>query len=103
MRIVAMLLLAVALAGCVTSSKKLAEVEIGMSKAQVLAILGEPKSVSARDGAEILHYQLSGDRAPPLNPNAAKYSQGYAVELVGNKVTAYGRAEEVLQRRVKVE
>lgn len=83
------------LSGCVTSSNKLQELEIGMSKQEVFEILGSPKSVSARaDGSEVLRYQLSGRHAPLLNPNHALYADGYTVQLMNNKVVAYGRDDE---------
>ena len=82
------------LSGCVTSSNKLQEVEIGMSKQEVFEVLGSPKSVSARaDGSEFLRYQLSGRRAG-LYPNDAQFADGYTVQLKNNKVVAYGRDDE---------
>jgi hypothetical protein len=80
---------------CVTSSKKLTEISIGMTKPQVITILGEPKSVSGRnDGTELLRYQLSGRSAPIGNPNGRQFADGYTIQFFQDKVVAYGRDDE---------
>jgi hypothetical protein len=89
------LVVALLLVGCVTSSKKLSEVSLGMTKTEVIAVLGQPKSVSARrGGTEILRYQLSGRDAPLLTPNRKEFADGYTVQLIDGKVVAYGRDDE---------
>lgn len=90
------------LSGCVTSAKKLSLVSLGMTKAQVVEILGEPASVSARPDGELLRYQLSGRYAPPLNPNAKQFADGYTIQLVDGKVVAYGRDDEFRAVNVNV-
>jgi hypothetical protein len=84
-------LLALLLVGCVTSSKKLTKLSPGMPKAQVLEILGEPKSVSSRDGSEFLRYQLSGRDAPLIAPTSYAHADGYTVQLTDGRVVAFGR------------
>ena len=91
-------------AGCVTSSEKLSEVSLGMTKTEVIAVLGQPKSVSARmGGIEILRYQLSGRDAPLLTPNRIEFADGYTVQLIDGKVVAYGRDDEFRAITVKKE
>ncbi len=98
------------LAGCATTFRpwKLSEVEEGMSRKQVVGILGQPDSVETKDGAEILHYSYSEDYNPPpasgtLNqPTDSPERQiqdqqikrsvqehNYAVEIVDGKVQDY--------------
>lgn len=90
-----MITVALLLASCVTSSEKLSEISLGMSKADVIAVLGQPKSISAKTGGvELLRYQLSGRNAPPLNPNAKAFADGYTVQLINGKVVAFGRDDE---------
>ena len=92
------------LAGCVTSSKKLSEISLGMNKSEVIEVLGEPQSVSARvGGVELLRYQLSGRNAAPLSPNAKATADGYSVQLIDGKVVAYGRDDEFRAITVKTE
>jgi hypothetical protein len=96
-------LFALLLLGCVTSSRKLSDISTGMSKAEVIQILGRPKSTSAHDGCELLRYQLSGRYAPPLNPNHPMFADGYTVQLCAGKVVAFGRDDEFQAVRVKME
>jgi hypothetical protein len=92
---------ALLLAGCVTSANKIAQIELGMDRAQVVAVLGQPRSVSARDGGvELLRYDLSGREAPLLNPNDRRWAEGYTVKLTDGKVTAFGRDDEFRELRV---
>lgn len=49
------------LAGCAGSASMLNNLSVGMSKAQVLDILGAPDYTSARQGTEILCYRLTSD------------------------------------------
>lgn len=79
--------------GCVTSATKLGEVQLGMSKLQVVAILGEPASVSASPDGELLRYQLRGS-GPLLSRPDGRVATGYTVQLQNGKVVAYGRDDE---------
>lgn len=98
----------VLLAGCATTFRpwKLSEVEEGMTRAQVVHILGEPDSVETKNGSEFLHYSYREDYNPPLvddTVQARNASRGiqnqrikqglkeyrYAVKLVDGKVQNY--------------
>jgi len=78
------LLLTVLLAGC-TSAQLLNSIRIGMTKDQVIAILGQPDSTSAQANIEYLTYYLAPD-----NDNYRR-DQPYAVRLVEGKVESFGR------------
>ncbi len=88
------MLLILVTSGCVTSSKDLAKIGPGMSKQEVVQILGTPASVSSHERHELLRYQLSGRMAPILNPNGYQFAEGYTVQLKNGKVIAYGRDDE---------
>jgi len=83
----ALLLLAL-LAGCVTA-EKLNQVRIGMTKDQVIAILGQPDSTSAQANIEYLTYYLSTD--------TGYYREiPYSVRLVDGKVESFGRFTQLV-------
>ena len=79
----ASLLIVGLLVGC-NSAEQLNNIHIGMSKDQVLAIMGTPNSTSAQANVEYLTYYLEGD---------AEYGRDrpYMVRLVDGKVESYGR------------
>ena len=62
------------------------DVRLGMSRAEVVAIMGQPSSTTADTSAEYLNYSL---------PEAYSYAgtrTPYEVKLVNGKVVSYGRA-----------
>lgn len=61
------------LAGCATTFRpwKLSEVEEGMSRNQVVEILGAPDSVETNGTAEYLLYSYSEDYNPPASSGSA--------------------------------
>jgi hypothetical protein len=63
--------------------------------------LGTPASVSSHDNYELLRYQLSGRKAPPLNPNHRGFADGYTVKFKSGKVVAYGRDDEFQTINIK--
>jgi hypothetical protein len=83
-KLIAVSFLALALlAGCATADK-LNDVRIGMSKDQVISLLGKPDSTSAQANIEYLTYYLSND---------ANYGRDrpYSVRVVDGKVESFGR------------
>lgn len=80
-------LLCLALGGCAATATKITNVHLGMTKQQVIAVMGPPTSVSAQGDTEYLRYMLSesgraeyrGVRAP------------YFVKLIDGKVESFGR------------
>jgi outer membrane protein assembly factor BamE (lipoprotein component of BamABCDE complex) len=87
-------ILTILLAACATSSSKLNSVSLGMSKAQVIQVLGTPQSVSAKDGLEYLIYTL-GERMTVQSQDAmTKIDQQkgtYFVRLKNGVVESYGK------------
>jgi outer membrane protein assembly factor BamE (lipoprotein component of BamABCDE complex) len=74
------------LIGCATSHK-INSVQLGMTKEEVVAAIGNPVSVSAKDGTEYLNYQFSE------TDDQAFYgiTTPYYVRLVNEIVDSYGR------------
>ena len=71
------------LAGCATADK-LNQIRIGMSKDQVVAIMGAPDSTSAQANMEYYTYYLENDSRYGGN-------QPYMIRFVDNKVESFGR------------
>ncbi|HTQ31311.1 MAG TPA: SHOCT domain-containing protein [Opitutaceae bacterium] len=71
------------LAGCSTADK-LNQIQIGMTKDQVITILGAPDSTSAQANVEYLTYYLEGD------PGYGR-DRPYMVRVVDGKVESFGR------------
>ena len=80
-------LAALTTAGCLTSASKINGVSIGMSKAQVLKIMGTPVSVITDTNSECLNYNLAEVPTYFDMPGTP-----YEIKLVGGKVVSYGRA-----------
>ena len=79
------------LVGCATSSKKLSELSVGMTKDDVLRVLGSPESTRANQGVEFLVYTLTERIAKPGEAPLPFPVQGkYFVRLVGGRVDSYG-------------
>ena len=85
-------LAAIILAGCLAPASNVNAVQIGMSKAQVLKIMGTPASITADTNAEYLNYTLA-------EHPVAQWAIGtlYEIKLVNGKVISYGRAAGVNQ------
>ncbi|HKM55220.1 MAG TPA: SHOCT domain-containing protein [Isosphaeraceae bacterium] len=81
--IVGCLILAALLVGCATSDK-LNYVHIGMTKDQVVAVLGTPDSTSAQANVEYLTYYLTAE-------SGYGRDQPYMIRLVNAKVESFGR------------
>jgi hypothetical protein len=76
------LLLAALFTGC-TTADKLNDIRIGMTKDQVVTLLGQPDSTSAQANIEYLTYYFSND--------GSYRDQPYMVRLVEGKVESFGR------------
>src|SRR3989344_4688381 len=72
---------------CATAHK-ISQVRIGMTKEEVIAVMGPPTSTSAQGTREYLNYALSetDDHA------FAGITTPYYVRLINSKVESYGRA-----------
>jgi len=95
------LIVAVLLVGCAGTESRVNAISLGMSKAQVMQILGQPKSTRASAGVEYLVYDLkqsvdAGSCAAwswslvliPVECTRKKIE--YFVQFKGGVATAYG-------------
>lgn len=81
--LIASVLFAILLTGCETSTA-LNNVHIGMTKAEILSLLGTPDSTSAQANVEYMTYYLTSDAGYGRD-------QPYMVRLVNGKVESFGR------------
>lgn len=79
-------LFSILISGCATSGK-IGGVQIGMTKEEVVRVMGSPVSVSAKEGTEYLNYKLSETSDDAFRG----WTTPYYVRLVGGKVDSYGR------------
>jgi hypothetical protein len=89
-KIVILLALCLCMYGCATPASSINAVHIGMSKTEVIAVMGKPSSVTADGTAEYLNYSLAENGV-----DGAYFTQSktpYEVKLVNGKVVSYGRA-----------
>lgn len=78
-------LIALVLQGCSTSASKLSLISPGMTKAEVVNVLGTPESVSGQGGDEVFIYTLSNSWNSPV------WNEKYAVIFSDGKVVRYGK------------
>ncbi len=80
------LLLCLGLCGCATAHK-INAVSLGMSKDEVIRVMGKPSSTSATEGTEYLNYKL----AETNNDDWYGVSTPFYVCIKEGKVISYGR------------
>jgi hypothetical protein len=88
------LAIAVILTGCSTPSKNLNKLSVGMTKAEVIQVLGEPESTRASSGVEFLIYSLKERMTKPFEtplPFPIAVQGKYFVKLVQGRVESYGQ------------
>ena len=84
--LIATLFTTVLLAGCATANK-ISGVQLGMTKEEVVRVMGKPTSVSAQGGSEYLNFALS-----ETDDDAFRgWTKPYYVRLINGKVESYGR------------
>jgi hypothetical protein len=88
-RLLSVLIPLLVLTGCTTvhNSRLLNRISIGMTKPEVIGVMGQPDSVAAQSGVEYLRYDLY---PPPPYWEAAR-KEAYFVRIVNGKVESYGR------------
>lgn len=69
--------------GCVSATARLGRVQNGMSRNQVVELLGQPDSATLRGDVEYLTYYLT--------ERPGSREQAYMVRLVGTRVESVGR------------
>lgn len=87
------LLLASLLAGCSATPSQMNKLQLGMTKSEVVSVMGTPNSTSARANVEVLRYE----RGSVPNPTPPPYFRPdeYYVRIVDGRVESYGRSSEV--------
>ncbi len=82
-----LLLVGLALAGCSAGPSRIEGVDTGMSKAEVVAVLGEPRTTTLIAGSEYLTFKVwrSFWRRQPGN-----YRDVHYVRLAGGRVAEHG-------------
>lgn len=85
-KLVVVFICAALLAGCATANK-INSINLGMTKEDVIKLMGKPASISAKEGTEYLNYSLSE------TDTQAYYgiTKPYYVRIIDGKVDAYGR------------
>jgi len=78
------------LAGCATTDR-INRVNIGMTKEQVVAVMGQPTSTTANTEVEYLVYRLSVG----VYLGQTTYEEPYYVRLRGGRVDSYGRVGDL--------
>lgn len=83
---ITLITIAFLLAGCATAHK-ISQVKLGMTREQVIKVMGPPASTSAKGSCEYLNYSLSetDDQA------FVGITEPYYVRLVDGRVDSYGR------------
>ena len=76
--------------GCASTSHKMNNLRLGMTKAEVISALGQPTSTSASEGTEYLVYKLR-DRFNPDFMEPDLYEKDYFVRLRDGKVDSFGQ------------
>jgi hypothetical protein len=80
---VAALVVAALTFGCATNSSILGRLSLGMTRAEVEAVLGHPNAVSAQNNIEVMRYHLDNEN---LGGKGV-----YFVRLVAGRVESFGR------------
>jgi len=81
-RMLILFILSILVLGCAGSSKKINNLNIGMTKAEVIAAMGEPNYTSAANNVEILSYKLT---------STSLVSDTYFVRIKDGKVERFGQ------------
>ena len=82
-----LLIVLVVFVGCATASKTNG-LNLGMTRAQVLAVMGQPASTAADSDVEVLRYKLSATGHDAFHHR----TEEYFVRLVSGKVERFGKA-----------
>jgi len=81
-RICILMVAAVVMLGCAGTSKKINKIQLGMTKPEVIAVMGEPSYTSERDDIEILNYKLLSNGI---------FTDDYIIRLKQGKVDLFGK------------
>jgi len=68
--------------GCAGSSKKINDLTVGMTKAKVIEVMGEPNYTSGSKNVEVLNYKLKSD---------SLFSDNFFIRIKDGKVDRFGQ------------
>lgn len=91
-RLILSLAIVILLPGCtfgVVTKSRPTNIQLGMTKAEVIAIMGKPQEMSANDNEEVLRYSVANNKAMPI---AAGW-RDYTFRFEGGKLKSYGTTE----------
>lgn len=88
---VVLLVLSLALTACRSPASKINNLSTGMTKAQVIELLGAPRDTTAIGDKEVLLYKLTRYR-PPLK---VPLHEEYQVMLLNGQVFAFGKPRDL--------
>ena len=77
------------LVGCASTPTKMSDVQLGMSKAEVMHVHGKPQSTSMQANLEYMTYSYCVARCS--QPPVVRVYEPFYVRLVDGKVESYGR------------
>lgn len=75
------------LCSCAAPSSNINRISLGMTKQQVIEVMGDPSSISAAKGNEYLNYALAETSHDVMHNRTTPYF----IRLIDGKVDAYGR------------
>jgi hypothetical protein len=78
----------VGLLGCAATPDKMVDLQMGMTRAQVLQTMGSPTSVSSINGREYLNYSLCVNQC--AGPIPFRQFRPFYVRLIDGKVESFG-------------
>jgi outer membrane protein assembly factor BamE (lipoprotein component of BamABCDE complex) len=81
--ILALLSATLLLTGCAISASRMNSLRLGMTKAEVIEVMGNPQSTSAKSDVEYLRYRFLSEGI---------FASEYFVKFQDGKVDAFGRA-----------
>jgi hypothetical protein len=81
-RMLILFFLSILVLGCAGSAKKINNLNVGMTKAEVIEAMGEPNFTSAAKDVEILSYNLISN---------SLFSDTYYVRIKNGKVEQFGK------------
>jgi hypothetical protein len=84
-------ILMLSLCGCLAPASNINMVSLGMTKQQVIAVMGDPASTSAIQGKEYMNYSLAEDCQVSPVIGGKCLTTPYYIRLIEGKVDAYGR------------
>ncbi len=94
-KLLASVSLVLLMVGCAPKAHEMAghigNVSLGMTKQQVLSVMGQPYSVSAKGRTEYMMYKLCTVEGNLMNDYNCRYWKPYFVRVENGRVESYGQ------------